>query len=576
MENLKNIIEKFSFLLTKSQKRKIKILILIIMFGMILESISIAIVFPVIKIITQNDGNKSLLYTFISNLINTKSKDNIIYVSLSLLIFVYFVKTFYMLYATWIQSNFAFSFQESISNKLYERYLKQNYTFHLERNSSQLISIATTETNAFTQAFLLPVLYIISELFILIGIIILVFVINPIGALIICLIMATTTFTFASVTKKRIIQWGKERQSFEMKRIQVIQEGLGGLKEIKILGCENDFILSYESVNSKSAELGKKISFLQNIPKQIIEFVSIISICVMVYFTLKLNKTFQELLPTLALFIASAFRMMPSINRIMSSLQSVRFSIPVVELLYLEFKNTEIKNDIKSHKEKIDFRDKIELKNITFSYDNKKNILNEIYLKINKGETIGIIGGSGAGKSTLIDILLGILNPQSGVIEIDNQNVNKDIRAWQNIIGYVPQNIYLLDNSFEKNVTLGESKINIEQLRSTLRQSKLEQVVANLDKGLKSNIGENGLKLSGGQRQRIGIARSLYRQPEILIFDEATSALDNETEAEVMSAIKNLKRSKTIIIIAHRISTLKDCDKIYELKNGSLIQVNEK
>jgi ABC-type multidrug transport system fused ATPase/permease subunit len=478
-----------------------------------------------------------------------------------------------MLFSTWKQSKFAYSFQFTISNKLYRKYLLRDYKLHTEQNSSKLISTVIVETNAFTQAFLLPLLYVISESFILIGIVLLIFYVNPFGGTIITTLLFLTSFVFSKITKKKIMFWGSERQKYESKRIQNIQEGLGGIKEIKVLGCENSFIKKYENSNLQSASLGMKISFMQNVPKQIIELISILSISLIIFLYSVILKKADDLLPVLAIFVGSAFRMMPSVNRIMSSLQNIRFSIPVVELLYNELNDfTEPKN-ISNSQSKIEFNNEFKILDLCFEYENKNIIFNNINLSIKKGETIGIVGGSGIGKSTLIDIILGILHPQKGNITIDNVSIYDDLRSWQNNIGYVPQSIYLIDDSIKNNIALGidEDKIDYEKLNRAIIEAQLEEFIQKSDYGYETIVGENGVKLSGGQKQRIGIARALYNMPEVLIFDEATSALDVKTEIEVMKSINSLKRKKTIFIIAHRLSTLENCDKIYEISNKKLI-----
>jgi ABC-type multidrug transport system fused ATPase/permease subunit len=574
MKNFKIFFSKSYSLLNRTQKNQLRTIIFLLVLGMIIESFSLAIIFPLIKVITEPDivfSNPTFKnITQELNIINTQQ---ILIITIFLIIFIYLLKTIFMLFSSWKQSKFAYSFQYSISNKLYRKYLLRDYKLHTEQNSSKLISTVIMETNAFTQAFLLPLLYVISELFILIGIVILIFYVNPFGALIITTILFFTSLIFSKITKKQILFWGTERQKFEAKRIQNIQEGLGGIKEIKVLGCESSFINKYEKSNFSSANLGMKISFMQNIPKQIIELVSILSISLIIFFNTVILEGGGDLLPVLALFVASAFRMMPSVNRIMSSLQNIRFSIPVVELLYDELKDfSNLQNSVITNS-KIEFNNEFKISNLNFEYDNGNLIFDEINLTVQKGETIGIVGGSGIGKSTLIDIILGILNPQKGDITIDNISIYDNLRLWQNNIGYVPQSIYLVDDTIKHNVALGvdSDKINLVNLDLAIREAQLDEFIKNSEYGYDTIVGENGIKLSGGQKQRIGIARALYHRPQVLIFDEATSALDTNTELEVMKSINNLKGKKTIFIIAHRLSTLENCDKIYQIVDKKLI-----
>ena len=574
MKNIKTLFSKSYSLLNRFQKIQLRTIIFLLIIGMIIESISLAIIFPLIKILTQpNIVFSTPVFKNVIQKLKITNSQQILTFTIFFIISIYLFKTVFMLFSSWKQSKFAYSFQFSISNKLYRKYLYRDYKLHIEQNSSKLISTVIVETNAFTQAFLLPLLYVISELFILIGIVLLIFYVNPFGATIITTILFVTSFIFSRLTKRKIIFWGTERQKFEAKRIQNIQEGLGGIKEIKVLGCENSFINKYEKSNLSSANLGMKISFMQNIPKQIIELVSILSISLIIFFNSIYLDGGGELLPVLALFVASAFRMMPSVNRIMSSLQNIRFSIPVVELLYEELKDFTNYPSFINTERKIEFNNEFKILNLNFQYDNNNLIFDDINLTVYKGETIGIVGGSGIGKSTLIDIILGILNPQNGNITIDNISIYNDIKLWQNNIGYVPQSIYLIDDTIKNNIALGveADKINLDNLNKAIHEAQLDDFIINSEFGYESIVGENGIKLSGGQKQRIGIARALYHRPEILIFDEATSALDVNTELEVMKSINNLKRKKTIFIIAHRLSTLENCDRIYEIVNKKLI-----
>tara|TARA_B100000795_G_C22676372_1_gene389939 strand:- start:40 stop:936 length:897 start_codon:yes stop_codon:yes gene_type:complete len=288
------------------------------------------------------------------------------------------------------------------------------------------------------------------------------------------------------------------------------------------------------------------------------------------------NTGLVDVLPSLALFGAAAFRILPSINRILNSSQLLRFSIPNISRLYNEFQIIIPKNTNSKSSKKIKFKKQISLKNVTFTYpESNKKILDNCSLNVYAGECLGIIGASGAGKSTLVDNILGLFIPNSGKITVDGQDIQNNMRSWQDQIGYVSQNLFLMDTTITSNVAFGipPEKINIKSVKKALKMAQLDEFVSLLPDGMDTVLGERGVKLSGGQRQRIGIARALYHNPSVIILDEATNALDSKTEIEVMKSVLSLKGSKTIIMIAHRLSTLKKCDRIFRVSAGGKVKV---
>ena len=312
---------------------------------------------------------------------------------------------------------------------------------------------------------------------------------------------------------------------------------------------------------------------VQGLPRLWLELITVISLVLLIVFLVNQSDQLTEIIPILGLFAAGAFRLMPSSNRLISAIQQMRFSIPIVQTLAEEFL-LDIPSK-ESNLSSIEFEDLIEVKEISFSYPNTKVLaLNNINFKIKKGETIGIIGESGSGKSTLIDIILGLLDPAKGQIIIDNQSMHLAKRNWQNKIGYVPQTIFLNDESLKRNIAFGlpEQDIDEGKIKQTILAAQLEEYIETLPDGIETSLGERGVRMSGGQRQRIGIARALYHGPDVLVLDEATSSLDNETESEVMAAIEMMRGEKTIIIVAHRLSTVKNTDRLINLEKGVLIK----
>jgi ATP-binding cassette, subfamily B, bacterial PglK len=568
-----SIISKILSLLTKKERRKATSLLLMMIVGMLLETISVSLVIPFIGLLLQ-DGlvdkypiAKTLLEHF-----NYTSQTVIITGAMTFLVSVYFFKNIFLAFSIWKQTSFAYYLQQRISEQLFKLYLTQPYTFHLQRNSAELIRNITTEVSLFTFA-INAILLLITELLVVIGIASVLIYIEPSGAIVVMSTLLIAVVLFTHITKNRILNWGTTRQHHDGLRIQHLQQGLGGIKEVKLYGREADFLCQFSIHNNESARTSSHQIMLQQFPRLWLEFLAIFGLSLLVFIMIIKGSSITTIIPTLGLFAAAAFRLMPSANRFLGALQTLRFNIPVVSTLHKEliatfsephFPNKETK--------KLTFE--IQLDNISYSYTNtSEKAINDISLSIKKGEVIGLIGASGSGKSTLVDILLGLLTPTKGKLLIDGKDISSNLRGWQNQIGYVPQSIYLTDDTLKSNIAFGLAidKIDEKAVADAIKASQLESFVNDLPDGIETVVGERGVRLSGGQRQRIGIARALYHNPEILILDEATSALDTETEHYVMQAIYALQRTKTIVIVAHRLSTVEKCDKLFQLESGEII-----
>ena len=370
---------------------------------------------------------------------------------------------------------------------------------------------------------------------------------------------------------------GKGRQFHSGLRIKHLREGFTSIKYIKILNRISEVLKVFTENNTKLNSFEVKQNFTDSLPRLWLEWLVILGFILLIIIMLFLNKEFAYIVSILGLFAAAAFRLMPSLTRIMNSIQKIIYNRPAIDVIYKEFQdfdgNLSVKNNDKS---KIQFSEKIDFNNVSFKYSgSNKLILDNIKFSIDAGSIIGIIGESGSGKTTLINLLLGLLKPTDGSIKIDNLNMLQNLSAWQNHIGYVPQDVYLIDDTIRKNIAfaLPESRINNAALELAIKKSKLDKLINNLEKGYNTQIGEFGDRLSGGQKQRISIARALYSNPKVLIFDEFTNSLDNETEKKIIDEIINFKRDKTVIMIAHRLSTLKSCDSIFKIENGKIHKV---
>jgi ABC-type multidrug transport system fused ATPase/permease subunit len=345
---------------------------------------------------------------------------------------------------------------------------------------------------------------------------------------------------------------------------------LGGVKDVKLLGREEDFLHQYHTHNKGSTYIGQLQATLQAIPRLGLELLAVLGLALLVFVMIGQGQSLDALLPTLGLFAAAAFRMLPSVNRVLSAIQSVRFSVPVVDTMYSELRMLELAPS-PQRGPPLRLGNTLTLEGVCFQYPSAEAMaIRDVSLSIERGSSVGFVGGSGAGKSTLVDIILGLLTPGSGTVAVDGTDIQSNLRGWQDQVGYVPQTIFLTDDSLRRNIALGLSSETIDEaaVRRALRSAQLAEFVDGLPDGLDTVVGERGIRLSGGQRQRIGIARALYHDPPVLVLDEATSSVDTATEADIMSAVRALRGDKTILIIAHRLSTVEHCDRLFCLDQG--------
>ncbi|MFA7239068.1 MAG: ABC transporter ATP-binding protein [Sulfuricellaceae bacterium] len=551
------------------------IVLLCLMFiGMLLETLGVGLVIPALALLTQPDfaGKHPTLQPILQSLGNPGQHTLVIY-GMLVLVGVYFVKALFLAYLVWRQARFASGVQVRLSQRLFTTYLRQPYTFHLQRNSAQLMLNVTSEVGMFTGATT-QAMNLLTESLVLLGLCTLLLVVEPLGALIVVSVLGIAAWGFHRLTRRRITRWGEVRQHHEGLRIQHLQQGLGGAKDVKLLGREADFLEQFRVHNAYGAHVGQLLATLQQLPRLWLELLAVSGLAILVVSMLAQGSALEAILPTLGLFAAAAFRLMPSVNRILSALQSLRYGLSMIDTLYAEFKLAPPEAASVSAPA-VPFRAKLELNKVTYAYPcAAKAALNEISLTIRHGESVGFIGSSGSGKSTLVDIMLGLLTPDSGEVRLDGEDIQQSLRNWQDQIGYVPQSIFLTDDTLTRNVAFGLPNAQIDEVAvwRAIRAAQLEDFVHSLPKKLDTLVGERGIRLSGGQRQRIGIARALYHDPVVLVLDEATSSLDTATERDVMQAVRALQGRKTILIVAHRLSTVEHCDRLYRLELGRVVE----
>lgn len=563
-------LKKINFLITKRQRKGLVILTLLLFVGMVLEVFGLGILIPAISILLDPEMiDKTPLISSIRNYFSEFSNQNFIFLFLGAIVVVYLVKALFIIFLTHKQNRFLTNITAYISNNLFANYMNQPYSFHLDRNASELLKNIQIEI-AGLSVFFLSLITLFIEGGFTISVLTTLIYIEPIGALSIGLFYGLLSIIFFQFTKNKLKIWGKQRQDLDSQTTKIALEGLGGIKDLLILGKTSFFTDMFSSKKYLKARVNSNHSTFSQLPRFFLEFLSIIGLVSFIILMLFQGKDTTSLISILGVFVAATFRMIPSLNRIISGVQSMKYYSNSLDIIHKELKINNRSNQAISQKTQFNFQNDIKLENISFSFNEDQVILKNINLKIKKGETIGIIGESGSGKSTLIDLILGLHKPTSGQIIIDGVSGLQMDQQWRKKIGYVSQSIYLTDDTIKNNIALGVQKKEIDDLRinELLKQVQLKEFINNLKFGINTRVGERGVQLSGGQRQRIGIARALYHDPDIIILDEATSALDNETERDVMEAFNNLLGVKTIIMIAHRISSLEDCDFIYKIEKG--------
>lgn len=567
-------LKKINFLITKRQRKGLVILTFLLFLGMFLEVFGLGVIIPTLSVILDPEMlEKSAILNSFKNYFPEFSKQNFIYLFLSIVVLVFIVKTVFIVFLNHKQNRFLTNITSYISNNLFISYLSQPYKFHLERNASDLIKNIQVEVY-YLYVFLFSIITLFIEGGFIISIIATLIFIEPFGAISIGIFYGFLTFIFLKFTKIKLNKWGELRQELDGELSKTALEGLGGIKDLLILDKTSYYIEQFSRKNHLRARLNANHGTVSQIPRFYLELVSILGLVSFIIILMIKGMETASLITILGVFVAGTFRMIPSLNRIIAANQSMKYYLPSIDIIFNEIKLYDQNKKTENSKYDFKFQNEIKLHNVGFKYSKENEILKNINLKIIKGQNIGIIGESGSGKSTLVDLLVGLHKPTSGEILVDGKKDFQLKQSWRRKIGYVSQSIYLIDDTIKNNIALGipEDKINIARINELIKDVQLDKFIESLELGFDTRVGERGVQLSGGQRQRIGIARALYNQPEILILDEATSALDTDTEKEVMKSIYDLKDFKTLIIIAHRISTLNNCNKVIEIKNKSLHQ----
>ena len=544
--------------------------------GMLLELFGVGLIFPALKLLTDNEflsKGKSLF-----NIKELEIEFLLLFIISVFIIFFAFKNTF-LWFLLKKYSLFMEEYGANLQLRLFRGYLNKSVAYFKDKNSSDIIINVKEISSFFSSVYLNAVLSLTLEIILQLSILILLFYFSWQSTLLIFFLFGTLSIMIFSYNKKKLEKLGILRNKLSKSQLLNVQQGIGGIKEIKLLGREAFFLNNFQKSTNTLAEANIKNAIIAGTPRLLIEFFAVCSVSLIIFLFLLLGKSLVEILPTLGLFLVAAYKMIPSFNKLLLMMNRIKFSTDMVnQIIQLanEFNLDKISLQNNEITKKIIFDKEIVLKGINFKYPNRENLtLENLNLIIKKNSFIGISGESGSGKSTLIDIIMAIMHPTNGNIEVNGLSIYDSVKEWQKQIGYVSQNIYLLPDTIKNNIGFGipEDQIDDNLINEVVKKTSLKNFVESLEFGVDTFIGEGGALISGGQKQRIGIARALYNKPKLLIFDEATNALDLNTEKNILNEIYFLKNEFTLIFITHKKSSIEYCDQKYLLENKKLTKI---
>lgn len=554
-----------------------------------LDFFGISLILPFVNIIINADSLRgSGWFAFVEKLLGSAETDTVLLFITFLLIGIYVFKSIFSLLLMNLRIKFINVNVVKMSSKMITCYLHKPYTFHLQRNTSEIIRNINGDVNG-AFAVIATGFNLIADVLIVAALAVYLFAVDVALTLGIIVALAFCSALYFLVVRIKIRKAGVKSREVSAKSYKAIQQALGGIKEVKVMGKEHYFSEVYRNVGLEAVQLGRRYKLMGAIPAKLLETLCMCAILGVLAMKIMMGADLATVVPGLSAFAVAAIRLLPKANAINGCINAITFNLPSLEALCKDLQESEEEEaarlaeleEKKKQRHKVSYGHEkdIFVRDVTFTYPNKTApVLEHVDLTVCHGQTVGIIGTTGAGKTTLVDLILGLLKPDSGSICYGGQDIQLDYSAWLKHIGYIPQNIYLVDDTIRRNIALGveDGEINDKAIWRALENAQLADFVRSLEQGLDTVIGERGIRISGGQRQRIGIARALYYDPEILFFDEATSSLDNETETALMEAVDQLGNQKTMIIVAHRLTTLRSCDKVYKVENGGVFETELK
>ncbi len=582
LNNRGNMLKKINYIFNLQQKKKLIILAGLSVIGSVFELIGVSAVLPLISVIIAPDVlHTNSLYATVSEILNITEPTKFVLFMGIILIFLYIIKNVFLIFLLNYRIKFDYSCRKDVSVRLMNCYIHQDYLYHVSKNVADLqrnVSLDVAKffqtVTAFMNLFIEALTVILLAVYLLI--------VDPYIAIALFALLGTVFVFIMRIYKKHQVKAGIIAREASSTMSKWILQSFSGIKEIKVTNREKFFLDNYSHAQDISNATNARYNKLSGYPKYILETISICGLLGIIIVRIMLGVDITEFAVSLSAFAVAAMRMLPSFNRITEYMSLISFGKASTDNVYNDLKEVEKLEKVEKQQitniEKIQLNSEIKISELTFSYpENNKLIFDKASVEIKKNQSVAFIGESGAGKTTLADIILGLLQPKSGIVEVDGINVFTHLDAWHKCIGYIPQSIYLMDGTIKENILFGidEKDTNDEQLWKSIKEAQLEEFVLGLKDGVNTPVGDRGVRLSGGQRQRVGIARALYLNPDILVLDEATSALDNETEQAVMQSIDSLQGNITLIIIAHRLTTIRNCDCIYEICDGKIISKNK-
>ena len=580
-----SMLKEISYIFDKKQKRTLVGLTVMIFIVGILETLGVSAIIPVVtallspdKLVEYVDKVPGLSQTLTNLNIDVSQTGSITTVLIIGLMCIFVIKNAFILFSTYRQQNFITKSRNLMISRVMREFLNRPYEDYLGADIPTTFRITDADIPE-TFALVMDILNLSCEIIVSFLIFLVLLWQDAKLTVFMLVVFGVMTLIISKIFKPRMNKIGADNMKIQSRIAKWRIQAIYGLKDVKVLNREDFFIRNYYESGLIGARLGRNYAVLNNTPRLLIETVFIVAVLGYVAVYVSGNGNVGTMVTTLSTFAVAAMRVLPSVNRINTYLTEIAYMRPRLDFVYenlqegMKVDKEMAKIKAEAQEEKLALNDKIELKNISFHYpDSKQNIFTNAEMEVKKGQSVGIMGPSGAGKSTIVDILLGLLHAQEGEITCDGVSIFKNYESWLAQVGYIPQTIYLIDESIRDNIAFGidADKIDDERIWQVLKEAQLDEFIKSLPEGLDTTIGDRGVRLSGGQRQRIGIARALYNNPEILVFDEATSALDNDTEAAVMEAINAFHGKKTMVIIAHRLHTIANCDVIYKVENEKI------
>ncbi|MBD5514007.1 MAG: ABC transporter ATP-binding protein [Lachnospiraceae bacterium] len=579
------LLHKVGYLFDQKQKKQLVGLAVLILIGGLLETLGVSMLLPVVTAIMDPEAimEKEPVREVAEMLHIQTSKELIMYM-LVVLIVLYVFKNAYLLFLTYVQNTFVTRNRNRMISRVMREFLNRPYEDYLGADIPTVFRLTDSDIpNAFQ--LILVMIQMITEIVVAVSLCIVLVVNSPLMCLFIVVIFLGLTLIITKQLKPRLNRIGHKNQTIQSRIAKWRIQSIYGLKDVKVLHREEFFVRNYYESGAVGANVARNYAVLNNLPRLLIETIFMAAMFLFILLYMMRGGDVTVLVPQLTVFAMAAVRMLPGINRINTYLSEIAYAQPCLDYLYDNL-NESMKKDVNGsvtgltgdkqpELPKLELQDKIVLDHITYAYPNtEKNIFTDAHMEVKKGQSVGIMGPSGAGKSTIVDILLGLLHVQAGKITCDGMDIFDNYPAWLAKIGYIPQSIYLIDESIRDNIAFGidADRIDDKRIWEVLEEAQLKEFVEELPEGLDTTIGDRGVRISGGQRQRLGIARALYHNPEILVFDEATSALDNDTEKAVMDAINSFHGRKTMVIIAHRLNTIAKCDVIYKVEDEKITE----